>query len=218
MSRSGLALTYQVDVRAGFIDRDYRGNVTVLLEKSSMEPHNIRCGDKIAQLILYEISSPPIEQVSTLDTTIRGANGFGSSDISSPQHATVQHGEISRPPETILDPVQNASPQTLSKITDKIHTLDGIKPYNIWMSQNPFDNELNIQIDIRGDHPTLGMHLKLCRDRSRLQFHDMTVSTPGARIPKWRSTLKCAYLKSINGKDVWTQEDSVQAILQGQER
>lgn len=42
------------------------------------EDFHIAVGDRIAQLILERISTPPVEEVDSLDDTQRGAGGFGS--------------------------------------------------------------------------------------------------------------------------------------------
>lgn len=38
-------------------------------------------GDRIAQLICERIEYPEIEEVESLDDTVRGSNGFGSSGV-----------------------------------------------------------------------------------------------------------------------------------------
>jgi dUTP pyrophosphatase len=76
--RSGLALKRGIDVGAGVIDADYRGNVGVVLFNHGDEPCEIKRGDRIAQLILERIVTPPVALVDDLDATDRGAGGFGS--------------------------------------------------------------------------------------------------------------------------------------------
>jgi dUTP pyrophosphatase len=76
--RSGLALNHHVHVGGGVIDRDYRGNLGVLIYNHSYTPFIITQGDRIAQLICEKISYPTIEEVQTLDSTKRSAEGFGS--------------------------------------------------------------------------------------------------------------------------------------------
>lgn len=44
-SRSGMSLKHQIDVRAGTIDRDYTGNVKVILDNTSEHPYSIKIGD-----------------------------------------------------------------------------------------------------------------------------------------------------------------------------
>jgi dUTP pyrophosphatase len=80
-SRSSVATKRCVDVVAGVIDKNYRGQVVVWLSNCSDESYAISHGDKIAQLVCEKISYPKIECVSDLiSETDRGANGFGSSD------------------------------------------------------------------------------------------------------------------------------------------
>ena len=38
-------------------------------------------GDRVAQLIIEKISLPTVVEVETLDDTIRGENGFGSTGV-----------------------------------------------------------------------------------------------------------------------------------------
>ncbi|XP_021049953.1 deoxyuridine 5'-triphosphate nucleotidohydrolase, mitochondrial isoform X1 [Mus pahari] len=76
--RSGLAVKHFIDVGAGVIDEDYRGNVGVVLFNFGKEKFEVKKGDRIAQLICERISYPDIEEVQTLDDTERGSGGFGS--------------------------------------------------------------------------------------------------------------------------------------------
>jgi dUTP pyrophosphatase len=77
--RSGLALKKGIDVGAGVCDADYTGEICVILFNHSDEDFIVNEGDRIAQFILEQISTPDIEVVSELDETGRGSNGFGSS-------------------------------------------------------------------------------------------------------------------------------------------
>lgn len=79
--RSGLALKNSIDVGAGVIDCDYRGNIGVILFNHSEKDFVIKIGDRIAQLILEKITTPNVEIVDDLDDTIRGKQGFGHSGI-----------------------------------------------------------------------------------------------------------------------------------------
>ena len=49
--RSGLALHHHIDIGAGVIDEDYRGNVAVILFNHSDKLFVINRGDHVAQLI-----------------------------------------------------------------------------------------------------------------------------------------------------------------------
>ena len=77
--RSGLALKRQVDVKAGVVDGDYRGNVGVVLKNDNPnEDFTVERGHRIAQAILTKIDTPELEEVYEFDDTIRGSGGFGS--------------------------------------------------------------------------------------------------------------------------------------------
>lgn len=90
-SRSGLAVKHSIDVGAGVIDEDYRGNVCVLLFNHSDEDFCVKRSDRVAQLILEKISTPDVIEVNHLDETERNVAGFGSTGISlvSEQHFSV---------------------------------------------------------------------------------------------------------------------------------
>ncbi|XP_068954090.1 deoxyuridine 5'-triphosphate nucleotidohydrolase, mitochondrial isoform X2 [Petaurus breviceps papuanus] len=76
--RSGLAAKHFIDVGAGVIDEDYRGNVGVVLFNFGKETFEVKKGDRIAQLICERVFYPELEEVQGLDDTERGAGGFGS--------------------------------------------------------------------------------------------------------------------------------------------
>lgn len=76
--RSGLAWKHHIDVGAGVIDADYRGNVGVVLFNHSNEDFKIAAGDRIAQLICEKIIYPELQEVDSLNDTARGEGGFGS--------------------------------------------------------------------------------------------------------------------------------------------
>ncbi|KAL1785706.1 deoxyuridine 5' [Sigmodon hispidus] len=76
--RSGLAVKHFIDVGAGVIDEDYRGNVGVVLFNFGKEKFEVKKGDRIAQLICERIFYPDLEEVQALDDTERGSGGFGS--------------------------------------------------------------------------------------------------------------------------------------------
>ncbi|XP_026175495.1 deoxyuridine 5'-triphosphate nucleotidohydrolase, mitochondrial isoform X1 [Mastacembelus armatus] len=76
--RSGLAAKHFIDVGAGVVDEDYRGNVGVVLFNFSKETFEVKKGDRVAQLVCERICYPDLVEQKTLDETERGAGGFGS--------------------------------------------------------------------------------------------------------------------------------------------
>ncbi|CAG9112696.1 unnamed protein product [Plutella xylostella] len=76
--RSGLAVKNFIDVGAGVIDEDYRGNVGVVLFNHSDQDFPVKKGDRIAQLICEKIFYPDLLEVTNLTETKRAEGGFGS--------------------------------------------------------------------------------------------------------------------------------------------
>jgi dUTP pyrophosphatase len=78
--RSGLALRHGITVinAPGTIDADYRGEVKVLLANLGSEDFRIERGMRIAQLVVARVASVEVSEVSVLDETVRGSDGFGS--------------------------------------------------------------------------------------------------------------------------------------------
>ena len=78
--RSGLAAKHGITVlnTPGTIDADYRGEIKVILVNLSHEPFEIVPGERIAQMVVAKHESVEWEEVESLDSTARGAGGFGS--------------------------------------------------------------------------------------------------------------------------------------------
>src|SRR4051812_26782549 len=78
--RSGLALKHGITClnTPGTIDSDYRGEVKVILANLGSEDFAIARGDRIAQLVPAPVQRAVLDEVATLEDTVRGAGGFGS--------------------------------------------------------------------------------------------------------------------------------------------
>lgn len=81
--RSGLALKHHIGIlnAPGTIDSDYRGEVKILLTNFGKEPFIVKQGDRIAQMIVQRHTRVQWEQVDQVNTTTRGAGGFGHTGI-----------------------------------------------------------------------------------------------------------------------------------------
>eukprot|EP00435_Cladocopium_sp_Y103_P036774 s34_g9.t1 len=79
-SRSSLA-SMGVEVSAGVIDRDFRGEIKVLMHNQSGREFWVRRGDRIAQLIVERVMEVEVQQVTSLSETSRGRQGFGSTGL-----------------------------------------------------------------------------------------------------------------------------------------
>ena len=78
--RSGLALKHGLTClnSPGTIDSDYRGEVGVILANLGSEPFVIRRGERIAQMVIARHERVQWSEVKSLDETVRGEGGFGS--------------------------------------------------------------------------------------------------------------------------------------------
>jgi dUTP pyrophosphatase len=61
----------------GTIDADYRGEIRIALINWGERPYRIRRGDRIGQLVVQKVCQARLEEVDTLDKTIRNDGGFG---------------------------------------------------------------------------------------------------------------------------------------------
>lgn len=76
------------DVMACVIDEDYTGFLHINMNyTNSYHSSEIYCGDKLTQLIIFDLPKVEIEEISESDFTnehsksLRGSNGFGSTDV-----------------------------------------------------------------------------------------------------------------------------------------
>jgi dUTP pyrophosphatase len=76
--RSGLATKKGLDVLAGVIDADYRGEIRCLLYNAGDEVIHLPAQSKICQLIIEKIITPTAVWADEISETDRGAGGFGS--------------------------------------------------------------------------------------------------------------------------------------------
>ena len=78
MSKSGLTVLYQLEVKAGVINPDFTGNIGVVLKNNSDQPIERLAGEQIAQLLFIKVATPTLVQVTSLARTEWGEYGFGA--------------------------------------------------------------------------------------------------------------------------------------------
>ena len=78
MSKSGLTVLYELEVKAGVIDPDFTGNIGVVLKNNSDQPIERLVGEQITQLLFVKVAIPTLIQVTSLAKTERGEYGFGA--------------------------------------------------------------------------------------------------------------------------------------------
>lgn len=81
--RSGMAIKRGLSMvnTPGLIDSNYRGELkAIAINLDPHEPIAIKRGERIAQLVIQEVPIVSLLEVDLLDDTVRGENGFGSSN------------------------------------------------------------------------------------------------------------------------------------------
>jgi dUTP pyrophosphatase len=79
-ARSGLACKRGLAPanKVGVIDSDYRGQIVVVLHNHGQQPQTVENGERIAQMVITPVLTPPYEEAEELSDSDRGAGGFGS--------------------------------------------------------------------------------------------------------------------------------------------
>ena len=79
-ARSGLACKRGLAPanKVGVIDSDYRGQIVVVLHNHGKEPQTIENGERIAQMVITPVLTPPYVETDELSDSDRGCGGFGS--------------------------------------------------------------------------------------------------------------------------------------------
>jgi len=78
--RSGLAIKHGITVNAGGIDRDYMGDIGVVLINLFDCDYHVQPEERIAQHIPEKVMETQCQEVTDLEDTERGTKGFGSTD------------------------------------------------------------------------------------------------------------------------------------------
>lgn len=78
--RSGMSAKHGVVCSFGTVDEQYRGEIGVTLYNHGDQAYLVKCGDRVAQLVLVPVIRAEIEEVdrAVVGETDRGTNGFGS--------------------------------------------------------------------------------------------------------------------------------------------
>jgi dUTP pyrophosphatase len=72
MAARGLATT------GGVIDAGYRGEILIVMTNLGDAAVELKAGEKIAQMVPVPVLTGPVEEVESLEDSLRAAKGFGS--------------------------------------------------------------------------------------------------------------------------------------------
>jgi len=77
--RSGLAINHGITLlnSPGTVDADYRGEISLIVINHGKEPFSVHRGLRLAQLVIQKIYRVDWVQTEELNSTTRGAGGFG---------------------------------------------------------------------------------------------------------------------------------------------
>jgi dUTP pyrophosphatase len=81
LPRSGAGAKHGVELNntCGVIDSDYRGEWKAAMKTKSGLGFSWEAGERVLQFLVVPVADVTLEQVEDLETTDRGAGGFGSS-------------------------------------------------------------------------------------------------------------------------------------------
>ena len=81
-SRSSM-MVKGVNVGPGVVDRDFRGEIKVLVMNGSDQSYVINPGDRVAQMVIEKVYEGELKTVRDLGESYRGSGGFGSTGVRS---------------------------------------------------------------------------------------------------------------------------------------
>lgn len=91
--RSGLAAKHRITVlnAPGTVDADFRGEIKVILINHGSVDFQVLPGMRIAQLVIVPVVRALFDEVASLDETVRGTGGLGSTGIETLDLPASQH-------------------------------------------------------------------------------------------------------------------------------
>ncbi|XP_069486281.1 deoxyuridine 5'-triphosphate nucleotidohydrolase-like [Ambystoma mexicanum] len=98
-SKSGLAWKYSLDVMAGVIDPDYRGDVKILMHNHGKQTYHVKIVEKIAMRLLENAICPIPKEVPEQEFTESGTVQFGEEDQPTQEAQTPQVEEAELIPD-----------------------------------------------------------------------------------------------------------------------
>ena len=144
-------------VLGGVIDSDYRGNIKVIIKNNSTLQCQITKSQRIAQMIIHQIQTPAIKIVDNLTQTLRGKDGFGSSERKELTTTPTSFTAMPHIDDTTF-PVNHAT----AAVANVQSTFE--------FTSNPYDNIISITMENKGTHPTRGLDVSMNKDYEKLQL------------------------------------------------
>ena len=202
--RSSLAFKHSIELKAGLIDSDYRGEIKILLYNNGPNDFSIQKGDRIAQMVINVCPQFELENSDELEDTERGIGGFGSTGKSDELEDT------KRSNSEFESANKSTTPATISVLDANKYQDDYPTPTcNICLSSDPYNDIIPIKINNKGKHPTLGLILEESTDwKNRIIIKDCAKATPAARIHRWQGRMRNNTLLQIDSTKIRSIDDA----------
>ena len=178
------------------------GSISIKLHNTTQDEVTIKKGECIAKLAQQQVKRIPYSVTRDIkDNTIVTTRDKDSNTNATTRRSPQLHKDSTNDHNEENDQLPHTVPyeeEEVRKYKGKIQMMTTAieQSYQISLSSNPFDNEITVTMSVRGNHETLGMKLAQNKDiGNRIQLLECLNSTPAARIPKWRSVLRNAFLK-----------------------
>lgn len=90
ISNYNMSLTNSV----GVVDSGYRGEIRFRFKPTLAGTKSYKIGDRVGQLVIIPYPQIELEEAEELDDTIRGVEGFGSSDLMKPKDVIINEAGL----------------------------------------------------------------------------------------------------------------------------
>ena len=161
--RSGLSVKASINVAAGVIDPDYRGELKAVLINQAETPFTIKKGERMAQLILENAVMEDIIITDNLDTTLRDTEGFGSTGMSE-ELAEIYEISLGHTANANIPPQDERYRKLREKMPTQIHSAVDIFDSDLAMSTLPpsrpgYDFEITLVENAKLPPPAKPYHI-----------------------------------------------------------
>lgn len=129
----------------GVIDRDFRGEVKVILFNHGPEECQVRHGDRLAQLIVEQIVEVSVREVKELKRSQRGDRGFGSTEEDSQERVPHDTREFSRGSSSMVPTSQIGGSTSLNHAREGSTTIFAKGIVDPWMGRWDGNRQIEMQ-------------------------------------------------------------------------
>src|SRR5258708_17658919 len=179
--RSGLAVKHNIDIAAGVIDPDYRGEIKAVLINNGQHPYYVTAGERVAQLILENAATEDIIVTELLNNTIRMHQGFGSTGMSD-ELVEIYEISLGHNASTQLRPQEERYAELRKLVPEYYHDFLDVFDGELSMSKCPerrpgYDFEINLKDNAKLPPPSKPYHMSQAETKILKECLDGMVAT-----------------------------------------